>query len=116
MLLRSGARPLDAPAQQSGSLTTELTNRLPFGISPCTSNFSANHGLSHTMQVVYGTNLIVTGEGEAQHVSNLHKTLSKLKRCGVKLKKSVCHLAIPNSVFSQNSRPPWINPSIARQG
>ena len=46
------------------------------------------NGLSQTGGIL--DDLIATGEDDAQHVSNLHKTLKKLERCGVKLKKSKC--------------------------
>ena len=46
------------------------------------------NGLSQTGGIL--GDLIVTGEDDAQYVSNLRNTLEKLERCGVKLKKSEC--------------------------
>ena len=51
------------------------------------------NGLSQTGGIL--DDLIVTGEDDAQHVSNLRKTLEKLERCGVKLKKSKCAIMQP---------------------
>ena len=52
------------------------------------------NGLSQTGGIL--DDLIATGEDDAQHVSNLHKTLKKLERCGVKLKKSKCAIMQPH--------------------
>ena len=65
--------------------------RLPFDIAAAPANFQRIidkllNGLSQTGGIL--DDLIVTREDEPQPVSNLHRTLKKLERCGVKLKKS----------------------------
>ena len=93
---------LDEESQPYVTITTHLRlyryTRLPFGIVTAPAIFQQIidkllNGLSQTGGIL--DDLIVTGEDEAQHVSNLHKTLAKLERCGVKLKKSKCAILQP---------------------
>ena len=93
---------LDEESQPYVTMTTHLGlyryTRLPFGIAAAPASFQQImnkllNGLSQTGGIL--DDLIVTGVDEAQHVSYLHKTLSKLERCGVKHKKSKCGIMQP---------------------
>ena len=93
---------LDEESQPYATITTHLGlyryTRLPSGIAAAPAIFQQIidkllNGLSQTGGTL--DDLIVTGEDEAQHVNNLHRTLKKLERCGVKLKKSKCAIMQP---------------------
>ena len=93
---------LDEESQPYVTITTHLGlyryTRLQFGIAAAPAIFQQIidkllNGLNKTGGIL--DDLIVTGVDEVQHVSNLHKTLSKLERCGVKLKKSKCAIMQP---------------------
>ena len=93
---------LDEESQPFVTITTHLGlyryTRLPFGVAAAPAIFQKImdkllNGLSQTGVIL--DDLIVTGEDDAQHVSNLRKTLEKLERSGVKLKKSKCAIMQP---------------------
>ena len=93
---------LDEESQPYVTITTPLGlyryTRLPFGIAAASAIFQQIidkllNGLNQIGGIL--DDLIVTGEDEAKHVSNLNKTLTKLERCSVKLKKSKCAIMQP---------------------
>ncbi len=72
---------------------------LPYGVASAPGIFqrvmeNVLQGLKHT--VVYIDDILITGESEKEHMSNVKNVLKRLMEAGLKLRKSKCEFMLPS--------------------
>ena len=83
--------------ENSKSLVTINTHRLPFGISTAPDIFQRT--IDSLLQSIpnvcaYLDDMLITGASEEEHLQNLSAVLSRLHEAGLRLKKSKCYFMV----------------------